>query len=213
MSIGKKILVILFSSFVGIIANPEMPFASDSVVLTDLNSSKMVETVPLPKPEVVTAVAKPAKTVSTSMASAIVAQPTYVAPMNKIQIGGRTIEIINTDNTKNNSGNYVYKYGTKFLYGHNSANVFGVLYNLGAGATFSVTENGQTQNYVVRQAVIYEKVNDYTLKLNDQEIMMSVITRARYAGTNYDLSLMTCYGTMYAGGDASHRLVLFANAI
>ena len=29
----------------------------------------------------------------------------------------------------------------------------------------------------------------------------------------YDMVVMTCYGTSYGNGDASHRLVLFANRI
>ena len=135
------------------------------------------------------------------------------APLNQVSIAGRTLSLVHVDSTAADAGNHVNKYGNKFLYGHNTSNVFGVLYNVGVGEVFSVTENGVTKKYRVRAVVIYEKVNDYTLRLNDKDIKMTVVAKARYNGVNYDLSLMTCYGTSYGNGDASHRLVLFASAI
>lgn len=132
---------------------------------------------------------------------------------NHIDIAGRSLEVVSVDNTAVDSGNHVNKYNGKFLYGHNSAGVFGVLYGVNEGDTFSLTENGVTRSYRVQAVVIYEKIDDYTLSLNGQKIKMSVVAKARYSGVNYDLSLMTCYGTSYGNGDASHRLVLFASAI
>ncbi len=227
MNIGKKFLILLFSSFVGIISNPELPFASDSVIPSDISGA--VETVlEAPKPvETVSVVTKtvpatttaPVTTVTpaTPATPAPVAQsaPTPVATpqINRISIAGRSLEFVDVANTGVDSGNHVNRYNSKFFYGHNSANVFRPLYNVGVGDTFSVTENDTTKNYQVKAVAIYEKVNDYTLRLNGQELKMSVVARARYSGVNYDISVMTCYGTSYGNGDASHRLVLFANAI
>lgn len=224
MNIGKKFLILLFSSFVGIISNPELPFASDNVIPSDISGA--VETVlEAPRPvETVSVVTKsvPATTTApvttvTPATPAPVAQsaPTPVATpqINHISIAGRSLEFVDVANTGVDSGNHVNRYNSKFYYGHNSANVFRPLYNVGVGDTFSVTENGTTKKYQVKAVAIYEKVNDYTLRLNGQELKMSVVARARYSGVNYDISVMTCYGTSYGNGDASHRLVLFANAI
>ncbi len=220
MSVFKKILILLLSSFVGIIANPELPFASDTVAVTGITGEveTVIEIAPEPaEVETVLYVAKPAPTPTPASISALApvsVQPNPApAPMNQISIAGRTLSLVHVDSTAVDAGNHVNKYGEKFLYGHNSAGVFGVLYNVGVGEAFSVTENGVTRNYRVQAVVIYEKVDDYTLKLNGQTIKMAVVARARYSGVNYDLSLMTCYGTSYGNGDASHRLVLFASAI
>ena len=71
---------------------------------------------------------------------------------------------------------------------------------------------GVTRNYQVKQVVIFEKNND-KLQLGGDGSYMGAVAKAKHAGVIYDLSLMTCYGTSYGNGDASHRLVLFASAI
>ena len=196
----KKFLLIFFSSFIGIMANPEILMASDSVSVHGLSNAGVVETVLPPEPEPEPVI------VPTYVA------PVYVAPANNIQIAGRVIEIVDVASTEVNAGNHVNKYGEKFLYGHNSAGVFGGLYNVGAGSVFAMSYGGTTRNYQVMQVVVFKK-NDGMLQLEGEGNYMGAVSRARYAGVNYDLSMMTCYGTMYSGGDASHRLVLFANAI
>lgn len=224
MSVLKKIAILLFSSFVGIIANPEMPFASDTVAINDIDRS--FETVveveagdALSRGASETPVATGVSALALGLpASGVpskeVSQPRQTALANRIDIAGRSLEVVNVANTSVDVGNHVNKYGEKFLYGHNLANVFGALYNVNEGDTFSVTLGGVTKNYLVQAKVIYEKVGPTTLNLNGLEVEMNVLTRARYSGVaTYDMALMTCYGTMYGNGDASHRLVLFANAI
>ena len=62
--------------------------------------------------------------------------------------------------------------------------------------------------------MIYEKdVAAGKLRLNGEGSYMYAVAHARHSGVQYDLSIMTCYGTSFGNGDASHRLVIFANAI
>ena len=221
MNIVKGLGIIFLSSFVGIFFYPDCLTASDSLTLSDLDQTFVVETVEKPAaqavtPEVASQPAQVTAQVATPVVQTVkpvISAPVYTAPANNIQIGGRNIQIINTANTSNNSGNYVYRYKEKFLYGHNTSGVFGVLYNVGEGAVFSVTIDGDTTNYRVKKVAVYQKVNDYTLNLDGTDISMSVVAKARCKGVNYDLALMTCYGTSYGNGDASHRLVLFADVI
>lgn len=225
----KRFIILIFSSFLGIAANPEILMASDSVALTGVSNAGIVETVVLEEPVATStvesvAVTNPVAPASPATTSATPATPTapatpavapapvYVAPANSIQVAGRTLRIVDVDSTAVNSGDHVNKYGDKFLYGHNSAAVFGGLYNMGVGSVFTVTYGGATKNYQVQQVVVFEK-NNGLLQLNGAGSYMLSVSKARYSGVNYDLSLMTCYGTSYGNGDASHRLVLFANAI
>lgn len=216
MSIWKKIGIILFSSFVGIISNPELPFASDTVFFSDVDRAtqtivveKPQESTPAPA-QAVLASASQAKTVA-PVATPVVSEPVTPLASNRIVIAGRSLEIVDVANTAVDAGSHVNKYGAKFLYAHNSPSVFGGLVNVNAGDTFSMTYNGAVKQYVVSAKVIYAKSGPTTLSLDGTDIQMSVVAKARYSGTTYDLALMTCYGTMYGNGDASHRLVLFAS--
>lgn len=138
----------------------------------------------------------------------------YKTPANNIKIAGRTINIVDVSDTAVNSGDHVNKYGAKFLYGHNSSAVFGNLVSLGVGSTFSVTYGGVATNYRVARVMIFEKnANNGRLQLNGSGNFMRAVANAKIDGVNYDLSVMTCHGRSYGNGDASHRLVLFANAI
>lgn len=221
----KKFLIIIFSAFMGIFGSPEILMASDSVALMGLDNTGVVETVipevveALPveeisdeateEPEIITevAVVKPAEPVATAPAA-----PS--APANNIQIAGKTLEIVDVDSTLVNSGDHVNKYGAKFLYGHNSWAVFRGLYDMDVGDTFRMTYGGATKNYRVSQVVIFEKnSSNGLLQLNGSGNYMGSVSKAKYQGVVHDLSLMTCYGTSYGNGDASHRLVIFADEI
>lgn len=206
----KRLIIILFSSFLGIVGNPEFLTASDSVVLTGLNEANIVETIPLPEPE------PEPELMITQVESAPVyytyVELSYVVPVNSIQIAGRNLEIVDVADTRVDAGSHVNKYGDKFLYGHNSWAVFGSLANMGAGSTFTVTYEGVTTAYQVQQVAIFEHTNGL-LQIDGVGNYMFSVSKARYQGVNYGLSLMTCYGESYGNGDASHRLVLFANAI
>lgn len=136
-----------------------------------------------------------------------------------ISIGGRDISIFDTGTTAVDAGSRVARYGDRFLFGHNSGSVFGHLAGLPIGTEFSVTLNGNTTNYRISNKVIF----NHEFTPSGQELLypegypgrnfMSSIINARYMSRQYSLSLMTCHGISYGGGDASQRLVVFADAI
>lgn len=137
---------------------------------------------------------------------------TYIS--DSIAIAGRVLNIVDVDSTLVDSGDHVNHYDQKFYYGHNSSSVFGGIVNLGAGDTFSITRGGVTTNYRVATTVIYEKnQSSGLLQLNGEGDYMWYVAKARIGKTRYDVSLMTCYGRLLGGGDATHRFVIFANAI
>ena len=217
----KRILIILFSSFLGIIGNPEFLTASDSVALTGLDESNIVETVALPEPEVSEALTE-VETISNevSYATPVYEEPTYiapvyVAPVNNISINGKTVELAYTGTTAEDAGSqslaWYYKTG-KFIYGHNRQNVFGFLdsaYDGGwlNGMGFSVTMNGNTSYYTVANYRLYDYDANSPLCLwyNGVCIKMNPVVGASLDGIPYRMAIMTCY----AG--SSKRLVIFAN--
>ena len=149
----------------------------------------------------------------------VVSKP--VAQADHIEIAGNWINIYETDNTNVDAGNSVRRfvkpennYDGRFLYGHNSSNVFGGLKNLSVGSTFTVTLNNVKKTYRIAKTVIFEK-NQETgkLTLNGAGSYMNNVARAKHDGVQYSLSLMTCHGQALGRGDATHRLVLFANEI
>ena len=140
--------------------------------------------------------------------------PVYVAPADSITIAGRTLRIVDVSDTAVDSGDHVNKYGSSFLYGHNSSAVFGNLVSMGVGSTFSITYGGVTTNYQVSKVTIFEKdVASGKLQLNGSGNYMRAVSNGKSDGVKHDFAIMTCYGTSYGNGDASHRLVLFADEI
>lgn len=219
---AKRLFLLIISSFFGIINAPDILMASDSFVPSGISNVGISETVAIveePESEeteekiVEEEYVEPAY-VETEYVAPEYVEPVYVAPSNSISIAGRTLEIVDVADTTVNSGDHVNKYGDRFLYGHNTVGVFGGLVNLGAGSIFSVTYDGVTRNYVVAKIVIFEKnVGNGKLQLNGEGSYMRSVANAKSDGMQYDLSIMTCYGTSYGNGDASHRWVIFANAI
>lgn len=224
---ARRLFLLLFSAFVGIFSSPEILMASDDYTLSGLNNAGIVETVPIVEEtvaveeNVVTSsnvgvgsnsdTRNNVRAVSTQV---LTPAPVYVASSNSISVAGRTLEIVDVTSTAVDSGNHVNKYGERFLYGHNSAGVFGGLVNLGVDSTFSVAYGGKTTNYRVAKIVIFEKnVETGRLQLNGAGNYMKSVANAKSDGVQYSLSLMTCYGASYGNGDASHRLVIFANAM
>ena len=129
---------------------------------------------------------------------------------NSISILGRTIDIFVSSDTRINAGSMVARYinGSKyrgqFYYGHNSAQVFGGLANLSVGSTFTINLDGTDYQY--RIAKIETVVNDDSLAFN----MKKVASGKDYNGTQYDVTLMTCAGTPYGDGNATHRTIVYA---
>ena len=195
----RSFILSLIASAMTVAMSPLILTAADDVTITGVSDARAVETVPLPEPE-------PVVTKAPAAGYAPVA-----IPANNIVIAGRTIEVIGVGSTALDAGGHVNKYGS-FYYGHNSAAVFGGVLNMGVGSTFTVTYGGVTTTYQVANAVTFEKNGDL-LQLNGYGNFMDSVSRAVYMGTQYSVSLMTCAGTSLGGGDATHRYVLFANAI
>ena len=131
---------------------------------------------------------------------------------NAIQIGGKLLPIQNTGSIyENTSAPLVWQYrhgnGGTIIYGHSTAAVFGHLGGLPVGSVFSVTRNGVTENYQIARKETVTKSEYSTGE------MSNYIFDGVFGGTHYDLNLTTCAGTLTANGDATHRLLIFANRI
>ena len=222
---AKRLFLLIIFSLISVFNAPSFLAATDTVTISRVNHIGTVETVLPPEPEPEPVSSPEFASVSTYSASAPVVATTATAPApapapaavtipNAIAITGRVIPIVDVADTAVDSGDHVNKYGDKFLYGHNSAAVFGGLGSLGVGSIFTVSYGGVSTNYQVTKVVLYEKnVETGQLQLKGKGTFMRAVAAARSEGVQYSLSLMTCAGTMYGGGDASHRLVIFANAV
>lgn len=132
------------------------------------------------------------------------------ASVGSISINGRTINIINGCINSSNqletptSGAAVYN--TRFIYGHNSSDTFGFLKNLSVGTEFSVTLNGTTKRYKIT------KKDTLTREAFSNSSTRRQVYTASFGGS-FDLSIMTCAGTNYGNGDASHRLIIQASRV
>ena len=201
----KKTLILLLSSFFTIAGAPEFLIASEDVEVNSINNANIVQTV-VPEP-VKTVVSTPVtRTTKTTVAKAAAPKPAA----NRLNIAGRSLTVEYSPNTGVDAGRVVKFYNNKFLYGHNSAGVFGFLPSVGVGTVFSLTYNGVTTNYRVMEKVEYAKSSPTTLNLNGRDYSMAYIAKGM---NKYSLTLMTCSGRSLGGGDATHRLVLYANAI
>lgn len=223
MSKIRIIIMMLISSFIGIIANPEMMTASDHVAISGMDASRIVETVPLPEPKISTNAGGTYEMVPEyevaeagedawyeepvyeepvyEVYEVYEEEPVYEAPANNIQIAGNTVELGWTNTTEENAGaatyGWYYKTG-QFIYAHNYAYVFGVLdtaYDNGYlnGMSFSVTMDGATRYYTVTDSAVYT--------YNQTAAKMSGIIH----GGGHALAIMTCYG------HNNERLVLYAD--
>lgn len=201
----KKTLILLLSSFFTIAGAPEFLIASEDVEVNSINNANIVQTV-VPEP-VKTVVSTPVtRTTKSTVAKAAAPKPAA----NRLNIAGRSLVVEYSPNTGVDAGRVVKFYNNKFLYGHNSAGVFGFLPSVGVGTVFSLTYNGVTTNYRVMEKVEYAKSSPTTLNLNGRDYSMAYIAKGM---NKYSLTLMTCSGRSLGGGDATHRLVLYANAI
>ncbi|MBQ3453226.1 hypothetical protein IJG28_03510, partial [Candidatus Saccharibacteria bacterium] len=174
------------------VAQPQFLTACDAVVLTGVDDSTAVLTTPLsdPEPE---SIPDPAPA-------------TGVAPVAATMSINYNVTIVTGEIVADNlSYSAIYRTG-KFIYGHNTSNLLGNLGNLNIGDNFTITENGVVSNYRVADKVLYEKsANGY---LNGS---WSLTYDVEVNASGHSVSLMTCAGTSYGNGDASHRLVVFAD--
>lgn len=221
MKLAKVFFIVLLSSFIGIIANPELPFASDSVVLTGIDGTRVVETVPLPEPTPETAYTEPVYEEpaysETAYNEPVYDEPVYEEPVYEEPVYEQYVANYNVTyyvgskdefNAIAHSLSYydIYRF-KKMIYGHNSWNLLGNITERYIGEVFTVTEGGLTKSYRVANIAIYEKTADGNLEW-DSRLMGRIAN-----GNGHSISLLTCYGTSYGNGDASHRYVVYADEI
>ncbi|MDO4508273.1 MAG: hypothetical protein Q4B65_02755, partial [Candidatus Saccharibacteria bacterium] len=154
----KKMLSLFLLSFLTwLISCGESLSASNPVIFTDLDQSKVVETIIKPEPTITENVeVQPTPTATISYAPAPATLVSAPIRTNYIEIIGRSLNIVNVSNPAENSGDHVNKVG-KLYYGHNSRAVFGNLIYTHPGETFKITENGVTSTYRISRVDIYEK--------------------------------------------------------
>lgn len=217
----KRLFLLLIFSLIGAATNPTILIANQigSVKAPEFNAVEtIIQENHLDGP--VQIIDSPLNT----LASAQIEPVAPPIPSDNISVLGRVVPLMYSASTATVYDHAASVYGGKFIYGHNSSDVFGVLYSAAAGQVFSVTLGGVTQNYVIADIVVYEKnqsngllqVNGHGNYMNSVAagIKKEVSEETGQVGMSYyDLSLMTCYGTMLGGGDASHRLVIFAYGI
>lgn len=190
----KKVFLILISSLISITMSPSILAATDRVSLTGLDDSDVVETVEKVE-EAQPVIAKAPEAGAEPAAAKVVAQ-----------IKSYTVNIF-SDTIVMDCGGSICKTG-KLVYAHNSANLLGNLSGIAIGEIFNVTENGVTTSYRVADKVTYAKTSDGYLE-NDPYLMGKIKNTAM----GHNMALMTCAGVSYGNGDASHRLVVYADAI
>jgi len=217
---AKSLFLIILAGLFGVIMNPGMMSATDVVSVTGIDNSKIVETVILPEPEPEPESAQGAVRENNSAVSigAPVAGARYEEPVQHTEpaLKNYNVTVYSSEIVANNlSYNDIYKTG-KLLYAHNSWNLFGNLPSLGWGEYFTVTEGGVTRTYRVENVIVYEKnVERGLLQRNGKGSYMRAVLNAtdKDTGMHYNLAMMTCYGTSFGNGDASHRYVIFANEV
>ncbi len=170
--------------------------AANDVDLADLNHNKITETVPIIEKKVEPEVVKAAKAPTAGARTA--------APV--VQTKNYTVSVF-SGSIVMDCGNSICKTG-KLLYAHNSASLFGNLSGISNGEVFTVTENGVVTSYRVAEKVVYEKTADGYLNSN-MYLMGDIV----YTAMGHSIAMMTCTGTSYGNGDASHRLVVYADAV
>lgn len=219
----SRLALTIFAAFFAILESPTILMASDCSRPQELDQGKVIET-RIESKELaslstkITSVNSESKADVISFASSptastmVLASTSITSSQPTISIAGHVIPIVDVATTTAEPGSHVNRYNKKFLYGHNSVSVFARLSTLLPGSTFSISENDAIKNYSVQKIVTYEK-NGEKLQLNGSGNYMRSVSLARSDGVYYDLALMTCAGVSYGNGDASHRLVIFANEI
>ncbi len=196
----KKLCLLFISSLITLVMSPSILTAADDVAVTAVNDARAVETVPLPEPE-----PEPEPAVVTRAPQAgVVSAP--VTPNYTVTVYISSVDAY-VASYNNLSYSAIYKFN-KMIYGHNTANLLGSLANRYVGETITITEGGVARNYTVSAKVYYNKTSDGYLN-NDPYLMNNIANSA----LGHDVALLTCAGQMLGGGDATQRLVIYADAI
>ena len=200
----KKMCLLFISSLVAIAMSPSFLTSADDVVVTGVNDARAVETIPLSEPE-----PEPEPVIESVVATRAPQAGIVTAPVTPnytvTSYVGSISEYVASYN--NLSYSAIYKYN-KMVYGHNTANLLGSLANRYVGETITITEGGVARNYRVSEKVYYNKTADGNLN-NDPRLMSNIANTA----LGHDVALLTCAGQMLGGGDATQRLVIYADAI
>ena len=187
---AKNIGLVLLSSFVGIMLNPEFLMASDSITISDLEQSAVTETIiSVPETSIVkTATAKNAE-VKTAMK--------ITTEENLIKFAWGAQNLVFSDTAKTESGNNVVKVN-KMIYAHDYTK-FGNIVKLKIGDTFSLTVNGVTKKYSVtanpidgKAGVKLDVIDAKKGELYHKKVG-EIYTSAIENGWKHDLALLTCY--------------------
>ena len=194
----KKVCLLFIACLTTILMSPSILTAADDVTVTSVNDARAVETVPLPEPEPEPVVVTRAPRAGVPKAPVI---PNYTV---STYIGSRDAYVASYANL---SYSAIYKYN-KMIYGHNTANLLGSLANRYVGETITITEGGVARNHRVSAKVYYNKTADGYL--NGDPYLMNTIADS---ALGHDVAMMTCAGQMLGGGDATQRLVIYADAI
>ncbi len=191
-----------------------------------------LETLTLPEQSPIATIAqaatlKPAQKSSPTLANAqktsTTARPTVCSSYyGYLLIGSKTICLSSTNTTAGSlsySNAYIFNNASyasynQYIFGHNSSNLFGVLSSLPSGTKFSLTIQNQTQNYTI---AFSETTCDYTNPShpcsNYPEAKLNMKDAIYPTRRGADLAIMTCAGQGIGGGDATHRLTVYAKRI
>lgn len=197
---GKRLFLFISICALMVVMLPRFLTACDEVALTGVDDSSAVLTTPDPESE---PVFEPIMTAASYRVPSAGAAPVVAPTLTNYTVSIVTGEIV----ADNLSYNAIYRTG-KFIYGHNSSNLLGNLGNLDVGDIFTITENGTVGTYRVADKVLYEKAANGYL---DGSFSLTYDVEVNASG--HSVSLMTCAGTSYGNGDASHRLVVFADQV
>ena len=204
---ARSLFLLTISCIITTICGPIALSAADMVTLSGLNPEGIVETVPLPEPEPEPEPAPSYQALTTITYTEPAVQPVYVPRVQNYTVNIPIGTVSEYNSTAFSLGSSIYKF-RKMIYGHNSAGVLGSLAYRYPGEMITITENGVTSNYQVATMVTYQKTADGNLN-GDPSIMANIANTAM----GYDVALLTCAGTPYGNGDASHRLVVYANRV
>jgi hypothetical protein len=211
---ARKLFLLVISVLVATVGNSAILSATDEPLVTGISSRGIVNTVPLPEPELESkpvAVEAPSAPMAGSN-TVIVNTVNQVIPVaHVIENYTVTYQVSSAKeyNALANNLSYadIYKF-RKMIYGHNSANLLLSLSYKNEGDVITVTEGGVATQYRIMRKHEMVKISDNDLQdiLTGQIYAMKDISWALNA---YDLALETCLGY----GDTPYRWVLFANKV